>query len=44
VTWQPVAKYQWKLGEMRAVTFSADGALAAAGSARGKIVVWDVDV
>ncbi|MBN9122434.1 MAG: hypothetical protein J0I06_25375 [Planctomycetes bacterium] len=36
-------KFRWKLGEMRAVCFSPDGTLAAAGAANGKIVVWDVD-
>jgi WD40 repeat protein len=42
-TGKSVAKFQWKLDEMRCVAFSPDGMLAAAGSARGKIVVWDVD-
>ena len=44
VTWKSVTKYDWNLGTMRAVTFSPDGSLAAAISAGGKIVVWDVDV
>jgi WD40 repeat protein len=38
-----VSKFQWKLGEMCSVCFSPDGTLAAASSASGKIVVWDVD-
>jgi len=38
-----VRKFNWKLSEMRAVAFSADGTLCAAGAASGKIVVWDVD-
>jgi WD40 repeat protein len=42
-TGKPIAKFQWKLGEMRSVCFSPDGTLAAAGAAGGKIVVWDVD-
>jgi hypothetical protein len=42
-TGKPVSKFQWKLGDLRCVAFSADGTLAAAGSASGKIVVWDVD-
>jgi WD40 repeat protein len=42
-TGKPVAKFKWKLGEMCAIAFSPDGTLAAAGSASGKIVVWDVD-
>jgi WD40 repeat protein len=42
-TGKPAAKFTWKLGPMRCVAFSADGTLAAAGSASGKVVVWDVD-
>jgi WD40 repeat protein len=42
-TGKPVRKFDWKLGAMRSVAFSPDGTLAAAGSAGGKIVVWDVD-
>lgn len=36
-------KFNWRLGVMRAVCFSADGTLCAAGSQSGKVVVWDVD-
>lgn len=35
--------YRWKLGPLGSVTFSPDGALAAAGSDGGRIVVWDFD-
>ncbi|VTU01580.1 wd40 repeat-containing protein : Ribosome assembly protein 4 (RSA4) OS=Anabaena variabilis (strain ATCC 29413 / PCC 7937) GN=Ava_1556 PE=4 SV=1: WD40 [Gemmataceae bacterium] len=42
-TWKLAARFAWKLGEMRAVAFSPDGTLAAAGSVTGKIVIWDVD-
>lgn len=42
-TWKLAARFAWKLGEMRAVAFSPDGTLAAAGSVTGKIAVWDVD-
>lgn len=42
-TGKVIRKFQWKLGELRAVCFSPDGTLAAAGAANGKIVVWDVD-
>ncbi len=34
----------WKAGRLEAVAFSADGALAAAGTEDGKVIVWDVDV
>jgi WD40 repeat protein len=36
-------KLNWKLGPLLSVAFSPDGTLAAAGSADGRIVVWDVD-
>jgi WD40 repeat protein len=36
-------KLNWKLGALLSVAFSPDGTLAAAGSADGRIVVWDVD-
>lgn len=42
-TGKPLKKFAWKLGSMRAVAFSADGALAAASAADGRIVVWDAD-
>ncbi|MCI0701953.1 MAG: WD40 repeat domain-containing protein [Planctomycetia bacterium] len=43
-TWQLTKTYSWTVGKMRSVCFSSDGMLAAAGSHRGKVVVWDVDV
>lgn len=36
-------KFNWRLGEMKAVCFSPDGTLCAAGGMNGKVVVWDVD-
>jgi WD40 repeat protein len=42
-TGKAIKKFAWKLGSMRAVAFSPDGALAAASAADGRIVVWDAD-
>jgi WD40 repeat protein len=43
-TWEQAHTFTWKVGRMRSIAFSPDGALAAAGSDKGQIVVWDVDV
>jgi WD40 repeat protein len=43
-TWTVARTFTWDIGKMRGIAFSADGALAAAGSDKGKVVVWDVDV
>jgi WD40 repeat protein len=42
-TWSLARTFTWNLGKMTGIALSADGALAAAGSDTGKIVVWDVD-
>jgi WD40 repeat protein len=34
----------WSIGRLVSVAFSPDGALAAAGTEDGKIIVWDVDL
>lgn len=41
---QQLRTLDWKAGRLVSVAFSPDGALAAAGTEDGKIVVWDVDV
>lgn len=43
-TWDEVRTLTWQVGRMRSACFSPDGALAAAGSDKGQVVVWDVDV
>lgn len=43
-TWEVARTFTWDLGPMRSIAFSPDGALAAAGSDTGKVVVWDVDL
>jgi WD40 repeat protein len=43
-TWDVAHTFTWKIGRMRSVCFSPDGSLAAAGSDKGQVVVWDVDL
>jgi WD40 repeat protein len=43
-TWEVSRTFTWDIGKMRSIAFSKDGTLAAAGSDKGKVVVWDVDL
>jgi WD40 repeat protein len=43
-TWTERVAFDWEMGAMWDVTFSADGLTAACCGMAGKIVVWDVDV
>jgi WD40 repeat protein len=42
-TWNRAGGFDWEVGRLRSVAFSADGTLAAAGTDKGQIVLWDVD-
>ncbi|MFO0805284.1 MAG: WD40 repeat domain-containing protein [Gemmataceae bacterium] len=42
-TWSVCRTFSWNLGKMVGIAFSPDGALAAAGSDTGRIVIWDVE-
>jgi WD40 repeat protein len=42
-TWTSHA-FHWEVGRMRSVAFSPDGMLAAAGTDKGRIILWDFDL
>jgi WD40 repeat protein len=42
-TWKEHAAFDWEIGALVSLAISPDGMRAAAGSKRGKIVVWDLD-
>jgi WD40 repeat protein len=42
-TWKEHAAFDWNVGPLVSLAISPDGMRAAAGSKRGKIVVWDLD-
>jgi WD40 repeat protein len=42
-TWTETTGYEWKIGPLRCVAVAPDGLRMAAGSSRGKVVIWDVD-
>lgn len=42
-SWTVAKTYSWKVGKLRTLAFSPDGATAAVGSDKGKIVVFDLE-
>jgi len=42
--WTESRVFAWGLPKARCIAFSPDGALAAAGSENGKVILWDVDL
>jgi WD40 repeat protein len=42
--WQPAHEYAWDVGRLKCVAVAPDGLRAAAGTDKGQIVVWDVDL
>ncbi len=42
-SWQEHSAYTWEIGRLLNIALSPDGLVAAAGSDRGKIVIWDLD-
>jgi WD40 repeat protein len=43
-SWQEHSTYTWETGKLLNIALSPDGLVAAAGSDRGKIVIWDLDL
>jgi WD40 repeat protein len=41
---QTIQSFKWPVGKLHSLALSPDGTLAAAGSDKGQIVVWDVDI
>jgi WD40 repeat protein len=42
-TWKEQAAFDWEIGPLVSLAIAPDGMRAAAGSKRGKIVLWDLD-
>jgi WD40 repeat protein len=41
--WKETTGFEWKIGRLRCMAVAPDGLRMAAGSDRGKVVIWDVD-
>lgn len=43
-TWRHVSRFTWNIGRLRSVAVNGDGTLAAVGSDKGQVMLWDVDL
>jgi WD40 repeat protein len=42
--WVVTRAFDWRIGALKSVAFHPEGTRAAAGGAKGQVVLWDVDL